>query len=127
MACINTWICDLTDCCYGYGFKDIPLNFLCDVNINNYIDPDLGLDMTIRWSGDPLVWSGYSALTNGLGVYDGCFRITDAEQGAWVEGAFTPNPSFWFSGQTFARDSCISCTTLYPCPEPNPCSTAICY
>ena len=125
MACVNTWRCDLTDCCNGYSFEQVPLNFLCDVNIDNYVNPDLGLDMTILWSGDPLVWSGYSALT--IGVYSGCFRITDAVQGNWVEGAFTPDPSAWFSGQTLGRNSCNSCITLYPCPQPNPCITTSCY
>jgi hypothetical protein len=129
MACINTWRCDLQDCCYGYSFEQVPLNFLCDVNINNYVDPDLGLDMTILWSGDPLVWSGYSATTPN-GIYSGCFRITYAQAGAWVDGAFAPDPSFWFSGITAIRDSCASCTNLYPCPPPpgtNPCLQEDCY
>jgi len=121
MACVNTWRCDLNDCCNGYSFEQVPLNFLCDVNIDNYVDPNLGRDMTILWSGDPLVWSGYSAL------YSGCFRITNAVQGTWVEGAFAPDPSFWFSGQTPGRNSCNSCITLYPCPQPNPCITTSCY
>ena len=133
MACINTWRCDLIDCCNGYSFEKVPLNFLCDVNIDNYVDPDLGRDMTILWSGDPLVWSGYSA---GTKPYSGCFRITYAQQGTWVDGAFAPTPSAWFSGQTpgwFSaqtpvRDSCVSCTTFYPCPPqplviPRPCAS----
>jgi len=128
MACINTWRCDLFDCCNQYSFEQVPLNFLCDVNINNYIDSDLDRDMTILWSGDPLVWSGYSAGTNG--TYLGCFRITYAEQGAWVDGAFAPDPSFWFSGITAIRDSCATCITLFPCPPPpgsNPCLQEDCY
>jgi hypothetical protein len=130
MACINTWRCNLLDCCNGYSFERVPLNFLCDVNINNYVAPDIGLDMTILWSGDPLVWSGYSAGTP-HGIYSGCFKITNAQQGNWVEGAFAPDPSTWFSGQTIGqtvvRDSCTSCTTFYPCPQPNPCLTTTCY
>jgi len=121
MACVNTWRCNLTDCCNGYSFEQVPLNFLCDVNIDNYVNPNLGRDMTILWSGDPLVWSGYSAL------YSGCFRIIDAIQGTWVEGAFAPDPSFWFSGQTPGRDSCISCTTLYPCRQAPPCPPYECH